>query len=58
MYCGLCLEPCPTGSIHFTPRFEASTTNLGDLYHQFVERGPLPIYKNPKAPGGAADSEE
>ncbi len=58
MYCGLCLEPCPTGSIHFTPRFEAATTNLGSLYHQFVERGALPIYKNPKAPGGAAEAED
>lgn len=58
MYCGLCLEPCPTGSIHFTPRFEASTTRLGDLYHQFVERGPLPVYKNPKAPAPAAKAEE
>jgi NAD(P)H-quinone oxidoreductase subunit I len=58
MYCGLCLEPCPTGSIHFTPRFEAATTNLSSLYHQFVERGAQAIYKNPKAPGGAADAEE
>ena len=58
MYCGLCLEPCPTGSIHFTPRFEASTTYLGDLYHGFVETTPLPIYKNPKAPGGADDKDE
>ena len=58
MYCGLCLEPCPTGSIHFTPRFEASTTHLGSLYHSFVEGPALPIYKNPKAPGGAADEAE
>jgi formate hydrogenlyase subunit 6/NADH:ubiquinone oxidoreductase subunit I len=50
MYCGLCVEPCPTGSIHFTPRFEASTGYLGDLYHRFVEGEPRPVYKNPKAP--------
>lgn len=49
MYCGLCTEHCPTGSIHFTPRFESSTRYLGDLYHSFVDT-PRPIYKNPKAP--------
>jgi formate hydrogenlyase subunit 6/NADH:ubiquinone oxidoreductase subunit I len=49
MYCGLCLEPCPTGSIHFTPQFEGATSNLGDLYRAFVDK-PMPIYKNPKVP--------
>jgi NADH-quinone oxidoreductase subunit I/NAD(P)H-quinone oxidoreductase subunit I len=24
MYCGLCSEPCPTGSIHHTPEFEGA----------------------------------
>ncbi len=54
MYCGLCLEPCPTGSIHFTPQFEGATYELGDLYRKFVKE-PAPIYKNPKAPKPPAD---
>jgi len=28
MYCGLCSEPCPTGSIHHTPEFEGADYSL------------------------------
>ena len=37
MYCGLCVEPCPTLAIHFTKEFEGSTDNLGALHFRFVD---------------------
>lgn len=36
MWCGLCVEPCPTGAIYFTREFERSTSNIRDLYFEFV----------------------
>jgi NADH-quinone oxidoreductase subunit I/NAD(P)H-quinone oxidoreductase subunit I len=36
MYCGLCVEPCPTGAIKFTKEFEGSTANLADLHLRLV----------------------
>ncbi len=36
MWCGLCVEPCPTGAIYFTKEFERSTSNIRDLYFEFV----------------------
>lgn len=39
MFCGLCVEPCPTGAIHFTKDFEKATYNIDDLMFKFVEEG-------------------
>ncbi|HLG19448.1 MAG TPA: NADH-quinone oxidoreductase subunit I [Bdellovibrionota bacterium] len=36
MFCGLCTEPCPTGAIHHTRRFEAATTRVSDLTYSYV----------------------
>jgi len=36
MYCALCVEPCPTGAIHFTKEFEGTTTDLSDLHLRLV----------------------
>lgn len=36
MYCGLCVEPCPTGAIRFTKEFEGSTSDLSKLHLRFV----------------------
>jgi formate hydrogenlyase subunit 6/NADH:ubiquinone oxidoreductase subunit I len=36
MYCGLCVEPCPTGAIHFTKEFEGATSDLSTLHFRFV----------------------
>jgi len=36
MYCGLCVEPCPTGAIHFTKEFEGTTDDLSKLHLRFV----------------------
>ena len=37
MYCGLCSEPCPTGSIHHTPEFEGADYSLESLVRRFVK---------------------
>ncbi len=49
MYCGLCSEPCPTGSIHHTREFEGADYSLESLVHRFVKE-PTPTYK-PKKTG-------
>lgn len=49
MYCGLCSEPCPTGSIHHTPEFEGSDYSLESLVRRFV-KDPVVAYK-PKKDG-------
>lgn len=36
MFCGLCVEPCPTGAIVHTKEFHMNTTNLNDLVLKFV----------------------
>ena len=36
MYCALCVEPCPTGAIHFTKEFEGATPDLSDLHLRLV----------------------
>ncbi len=37
MYCGLCVEPCPTGAIFFTKEFEGSSTDLSDMHMRLVD---------------------
>jgi formate hydrogenlyase subunit 6/NADH:ubiquinone oxidoreductase subunit I len=49
MYCGLCSEPCPTGSIHHTPEFEGADFALESLVRRFVKE-PVVAYK-PKKTG-------
>jgi NADH-quinone oxidoreductase subunit I/NAD(P)H-quinone oxidoreductase subunit I len=39
MYCGLCVDPCPTGAIRFTKEFEGATTNIQQLHFRFVTPG-------------------
>lgn len=39
MYCGLCVDPCPTGAIRFTKEFEGATANIQDLHFRFVTTG-------------------
>ena len=48
MYCGLCSEPCPTGSIHHTPEFEGADYSLESLVRRFV-KAPTLAYKPKKA---------
>lgn len=48
MYCGLCSEPCPTGSIHHTPEFEGADFSLERMVRHFV-REPVVAYKPKKA---------
>ena len=49
MYCGLCSEPCPTGSIHHTPEFEGSDYSLESLIRRFIKE-PVVTYE-PKKDG-------
>jgi len=48
MYCGLCSEPCPTGSIHHTPEFEGADYSLESLIRRFIKE-PVVTYKPKKA---------
>jgi formate hydrogenlyase subunit 6/NADH:ubiquinone oxidoreductase subunit I len=47
MYCGLCSEPCPTGSIHHTPEFEGAYYSLESMVRHYV-REPVAAYKPKK----------
>jgi len=49
MYCGLCSEPCPTGSIHHTTEFEGADYSLESLIRRFV-KDPVMAYKPKKGP--------
>src|SRR6266516_7512292 len=33
MYCGICVEVCPFDALFWSPEFEYSETNIGDLLH-------------------------
>jgi NADH-quinone oxidoreductase subunit I len=47
MYCGLCSEPCPTGSIHHTTEFEGADFSLESLIRRFIKE-PVIAYKPKK----------
>ena len=49
MYCGLCSEPCPTGSIHHTSEFEGADFTLRSLLRHYVTT-PVAAYKPKKGP--------
>ena len=49
MFCGLCVEPCPTGSIQHTREFEASQKSIRNLVFRWADPlRPFPVYKVPK----------
>ena len=48
MYCGLCSEPCPTGSIHHTREFEGADYSLESMVKRFV-KVPVAAYKPKKS---------
>ena len=60
MYCGLCVEPCPTGSIQHTREFEATRKSIDALVMRWVPdpEKPVPFYRPvkgqdaPRAPVG------
>ena len=53
MYCGLCAEACPTGSIRHSQEFEGACNNPAGLVRHFVTE-PVSLYKPKK--GGETDS--
>jgi formate hydrogenlyase subunit 6/NADH:ubiquinone oxidoreductase subunit I len=48
MFCGLCSEPCPTGSIHHTREFEGADYSLESLVKRYV-KVPVAAYKPKKS---------
>ena len=49
MFCGLCVEPCPTGSIQHTKEFEGTQRTLSNMVLRFIDPArPVPPYKVPK----------
>ena len=48
MYCGLCVEPCPTSAIRMTREFEATTHDLSTLVFRFVPPGAQLVPYKPK----------
>src|SRR3954462_9520960 len=50
MYCGLCVEPCPTGAIQHTREFEGAVMHFNNLTLRFVPDPLQPAvpYKPPK----------
>ncbi|HXN56599.1 MAG TPA: 4Fe-4S dicluster domain-containing protein [Myxococcales bacterium] len=50
MYCGLCVEPCPTGAIQHTREFEGAVMHFNNLTLRFVPDALAPVvpYKPPK----------
>src|SRR5437016_3379734 len=50
MYCGLCVEPCPTGAIQHTREFEGAVMHFDNLTLRFVPDPLVPAvpYKPPK----------
>jgi NADH-quinone oxidoreductase subunit I len=49
MHCGLCVEPCPTGSIQHTREFEGTQRHLHNMTLRFVDAAqPVPPDKPPK----------
>jgi NADH-quinone oxidoreductase subunit I len=49
MFCGLCVEPCPTGSIQHTREFEGSQRSVRNLTLRWADpKHPFPVYKVPK----------
>ena len=46
MFCGLCVEPCPTGSIQHTREFEGSQRHIRNLVFRWSDPlAPWPVYK-------------
>ena len=60
MFCGLCVEPCPTGAIQHTREFEATRKSIDALVMRWVPdpEKPVPFYRPvkgqdaPRAPVG------
>jgi NADH-quinone oxidoreductase subunit I/NAD(P)H-quinone oxidoreductase subunit I len=46
MFCGLCTEVCPTGSIRHSTEFEASSANIINMVMNYIRYGDkIPVYK-------------
>jgi len=48
MYCGLCVEACPTGAIRHTTQFAGATTDVRRLCLQYIRPGEKVVPYKPK----------
>ena len=55
MYCGICSEVCPTGSIRHSQEFEGACYNPAAMARHFVLDSPVAPFKPAK--GGETDTE-
>ncbi|OFZ39281.1 MAG: hypothetical protein A2504_07930 [Bdellovibrionales bacterium RIFOXYD12_FULL_39_22] len=50
MYCGLCVDACPTGAIRHTTLFAYATDNIDNLLLSYVDKGEKVTPFRPKDP--------
>lgn len=50
MYCGICVEVCPFDALFWTPEYEYSELDMGDLLHDKAKLGEW-LATVPEAPG-------
>lgn len=48
MFCGLCSELCPTGSLRHTKQFEIANEDRDNFTFSYVTGAPVPVYKKQK----------
>ena len=51
MYCGLCVEACPTGAIRHTTQFAGATHDIRQLCLQYIPAGTKVVPYKPKTEG-------
>ena len=57
MYCGLCVEVCPVGAIHFTREFRGATGNYPDLIRRCISKEEAERVKKMAAEEAAKEKE-
>jgi len=57
MYCGLCVEACPTGAIHFTREFRGATGDYSDLIRRCISEEEAARVKKMAAEEAAKEKE-
>ncbi|MFH1263046.1 MAG: NADH-quinone oxidoreductase subunit I [Pseudomonadota bacterium] len=45
MFCGLCVEPCPTGAIFHTTKFEGTVASMRELVYRYVRPKDIELAK-------------
>lgn len=58
MFCGLCVEPCPTGAIYHTNKFEGAVTDMKQLVYEYVGEKDIELAKKQEAALEAQQAEK